>query len=97
MKFSFHPSAKKELNEAIDYYESFQAGLGTQFSNEVYSAIRRIIRLPEAWTRMSENTRRCQTDRFPYGIIYQITDYEIVIIAIMQLNRKPNYWTNRIS
>ena len=54
MKFSFHPSAKMELNEAIDYYKRFQAGLGTQFSNEAYSAIKRIIRLPEAWTRMSE-------------------------------------------
>jgi len=97
MKFSFHPSAKMELNEAIDYYERCQTGLGAEFSNEVYSAIRSIVRLPEAWTRMSENTRRCQTDRFPFGVIYQIIDSEIVIIAIMQLNRKPNYWKNRIS
>jgi len=28
MSFSFHPDAEKEFNQAIDYYESLQHGLG---------------------------------------------------------------------
>jgi len=34
--------------------------------------------------------------RFPYGVIYQIAEGWIIIIAIMQMNRKPDYWKERI-
>ena len=95
MKYSFHPSAKNELNEAIDYYEECQRGLGVEFTKEIYLTIHRIIEYPKAWSPLSHNTRRCLINRFPYGIIYQILDKEILIIAVMQLNRKPTYWKNR--
>jgi len=96
MKYSFHPSAKIELQKAINYYEECQPGLGLEFAREIYSTIQRIIHFPEAWSKLSKNTRRCLTNRFPYGVIYQITEDEIFIIAIMQLNREPDYWKKRI-
>ena len=97
MKYLFHPAAKKEFYETIDYYEDCQMGLGLEFVKELYNAIDRIIRFPDAWPQFSNNTRRCLTNRFPFGIIYQIINNEIFIIAIMQLNRKPNYWKKRIN
>jgi len=39
MKYSFHPSAKNEFNEAIDYYDDCQAGLGKEFAKEIFSTI----------------------------------------------------------
>ena len=96
MKYSFHAFAKIELKEATHYYETCQKGLGDQFLKEIRTTIQRIIELPEAWTPLSKNTRRCLTKRFPYGIIYQIENNTIFIIAIMQMNREPNYWKNRI-
>ena len=81
MKYSFHPSAKIELQKAINYYEGCQPGLGLEFAREVYSTIQRIIHFPEAWSKLSKNTRRCLTNRFPYGVIYQITEDEIFIIG----------------
>jgi len=95
MKYSFHPSAQFELNEAIAYYEECRRGLGLAFAKEVSSTIHRIIQFPEAWSPLSENTRRCVTNRFPYGIIYQIIGDEILILAVTQLNRKPGYWQDR--
>jgi plasmid stabilization system protein ParE len=95
MRYSFHPLALAELNEAIDYYEELQTGLGLEFAKEIFSSTQRIIDFPAAWSSLSQNTRRCLVNRFPYGIIYQILDNEIIIIAVMQLNRKPSYWENR--
>jgi len=95
MIYSFHPLAVAELNEAIDYYEELQSGLGLEFAKEIFSCIQRVIEFPTAWSSLSPNTRRCLLNRFPYGIIYQILDNEILIIAVMQLNRKPSYWEGR--
>ena len=39
MKYSFHPSAKVEFNEAIDYYDDCQDGLGKEFAKEIFSTI----------------------------------------------------------
>ena len=41
MSFAFHPEAEKEFNEAIDYYEDIELGLGYDFALEVLSAIKR--------------------------------------------------------
>jgi hypothetical protein len=96
MRYSFHPDAKRELFKAIDYYEGCKDGLGLEFTKEVYSTIQRIVHFPKAWSKLSKNTRRCFTNRFPYGVVYQIANHEIIIIAIMQLNKKPDYWRKRL-
>jgi len=31
-----------------------------------------------------------------YGIIYQIMDTEILVIAVANLHRNPDYWKDRI-
>ncbi len=96
MKYSFHPTAEKELNEAVDYYNERQSGLGLEFAKEIYRTIQSILSFPDSWAPLSENTRRCLTNRFPYGVIYQATAKEVFIIAVMQLNRDPEYWRDRI-
>ena len=95
MKYRFHPEAEAELNDAVDYYDACQEGLGLEFAREVHSAIENICDFPLAWAPLSQNTRRCLLRRFPYGVVYQLKAGEIVIIAIMQLNRKPDYWRKR--
>jgi hypothetical protein len=96
MKYSFHPEAKKEFLEAISYFEECRSDLGLEFSKEVFSTIQRIVHFPSAWSKFSENTRRCLTNRFPYGVIYQIIEEEIIVIGVMQLNREPDHWKKRI-
>ena len=95
MNHAFHPEAKAELNEAVDYYDGCQSGLGLVSAREVQTAIQNILGYPEAWTPLSKNTRRGPVHRFPYGVLYQITGGAILIIAIMQLNRRPGYWKGR--
>ena len=96
MKYSFHPSAKIELDQAADYYESCEPGLGIQFADEVYVAIQRIIAFPTAWSSLSSRTRACLTNRFPYRIIYQIAPNNIRIVALAHLSRRPGYWNDRL-
>jgi hypothetical protein len=96
MKFYFHPDAEAEFNRTVEYYEQFQLGLGLEFAEEVYATITRIIQYPDAWAALSKNSRRCLVSRFPYGVIYQIKSRSLRIIAVAHLNRRPNYWKERL-
>ncbi|QDF29760.1 hypothetical protein [Halarcobacter anaerophilus] len=51
---------------------------------------------PKAWQILEGDIRRCLINRFPFGIIYYKKENQIIILAVMQLNRKPDYWTSRI-
>jgi toxin ParE1/3/4 len=92
MKYAFHPEAQDEFLLAIDYYESREPGLGQDFSIEVHSAIETILSYPNAWPILKDDIRRCQTRRFPYGVIYSQDDDVIFVLAVMHLHRDPEYW-----
>ena len=96
MKISFLEIAQIELDDAIDYYNYEAPGLGDAFLIEVLHALNRIGKFPEAWHRNSKRTRRCQTRRFPYGIIYQVLEDEILVVAVANLHRRPDYWKDRL-
>jgi plasmid stabilization system protein ParE len=96
MPYDFHPDAKQELDDAVAYYDNISREMGDAFLAEVERAISRIEQFSEAWTQLSKNTRRCRVASFPYGIIYAIREQRILIVAVMHLQRQPNYWTNRI-
>lgn len=95
MNVKFLDEAQFELDEAIEYYNNELEGLGDRFLREVINTIERIIEFPEAWHPLSENTRRCQTRHFPYGLIYSNLDNIILIISVSNLHREPNHWQDR--
>jgi len=95
MTFSFHPEAYAELFNSINHYEECETGLGYDFSIEVYASVQNILEYPKAWPILDDHIRRCQTNRFPYGILYSIEKNEIFILAVMNLHRKPDYWKHR--
>jgi toxin ParE2 len=96
MRIRFLDIAQIELDQAIEYYNYESPGLGDEFLTEVLKVIDRIGEFPEAWHRLSKRTRRCQTRRFPYGIIYQIREEEILVVAVANLHRRPDYWKERL-
>jgi plasmid stabilization system protein ParE len=94
----FHSAAERELRQAVDYYNDQQPDLGYEFAAEVEEAVERIRNSPDAWAWISQqdNLRRCQTHRFPYGLIYQVQPNRVLIIAVMHLKRRPGYWNDRL-
>ncbi|MFC3120184.1 type II toxin-antitoxin system RelE/ParE family toxin [Agaribacter flavus] len=95
MKTRFLSIAATELDDAYSYYESVHVGLGRTFIEEFESTLVRLKRNPEAWQRLSKFTRRCLMNKFPHSVIYQIRVDEILIVAVANNHRKPNYWAER--
>ena len=92
MRVSFHPEAEAEFNEALDYYEGIEPGLGTDFALELHSAVKRAVDLPKAWSVLQGEVRRSLVKRFPFGVLYAEEQGEVFIVAVMNLHRAPKYW-----
>jgi toxin ParE2 len=97
LKTRFLLTARRELREAVSYYNAQLPRLGEEFRDEVWETVRRIKEFPKAWHPLGGLIRRCQMHRFPYGVIYEASEDEIVIIAIANLHRKPGYWRSRVN
>ena len=96
MTVRFLPAARQELADAVAWYDQQRDGLGDELLREFRLAVGRIQVFPRAWPALSVRTRRCRTSRFPYGVVYQIRDDGILVVAIMHLSRKPGYWQDRL-
>lgn len=96
MKIDFLASATAEFKDAIAHYNLQSEGLGFEFAAEVKRTLERIVQYPEAWSPLSKRTRRCRTNRFPYGVIYQIRGEITLVVAIMHLSRDPRMWEYRL-
>lgn len=97
MRVEFLDSAEAELVDAVVYYNKESEGLGFEFAAEVNRTIGRILAYPTAWAAISKRTRRCRTNRFPYGVLYQIRGEMILIVAVMHLRRNPTSWRKHLA
>jgi hypothetical protein len=95
MRPEFAQAAREEFLDSIAYYELQQAGLGLAFSEQVYAAIERILEFPEGWTPLDGTFHRCLVKQYPYALIYTVIDQRVLIVAVMNLHRKPDYWRSR--
>ena len=92
----FHPAAKQEVEEAVEWYENERHDLGKRFAQAVDEAIGRLERFPMWGTEIVPGIYRVLVKKFPYGVLYAIKDETLVVYAIAHLHRKPGYWRGRI-
>ena len=96
MRLRFLSLAKKELDEAVMYYDHQLPGLGFRFFQEISSGVQRIQFMPDAWTKVGDQTRRCLLKSFPYAIYYVIESDQIIVTAVAHLHRDPEYYRTRM-
>ena len=94
--FRFLAAARKELLDEIRYYGAAQEGLGVRFEKAVAAAVRRAVANPEHGAARSKRTRRMLVKGFPFGIVYRITDATVLIVAVADSRRRPEYWAERL-
>jgi toxin ParE1/3/4 len=94
-RVSYHRLARRELNEAAQFYNSESLGLGSAFLDEVERCTRAIADYPEAGPLIIGTIRRRLVLRFPYALLYSIKSDRLRVLAVMNLKRRPMYWVGR--
>lgn len=92
----FHPEARRELQDAANYYDVGCQGLGEIFLDAVEHARWLIYSNPLGWKKIRGDVRRHLLRRFPYGIICHADERRLFILAVMHLHRRSDYWVKRL-
>lgn len=98
MKFRLviEDEARRDFDEAVEWYEQQQAGLGDTFIDEMEAVIARVLERPAAGAGVpyapSLDVRWRLAPRFPYAVIYRIEESTIRVFAFAHLSRKPGFW-----
>ena len=87
--------AQDELDDTFESYEYEKENLGHDFIQEIINTLRLIKTYPDIWSKSSDHTQRCLVKGFPYGILYQKVDSTILVIAIVNLRKKPTHWATK--
>lgn len=96
MSLIWNDGARLELIEAASYYSQIDGELGGQFGAAVEAAIVRIFSNPHMHRRFKGEMRKVRVERFPYALVYRIEENGLHLVAVMHLNRKPDYWSGRV-
>ncbi|MBI1871628.1 MAG: type II toxin-antitoxin system RelE/ParE family toxin [Chlamydiae bacterium] len=96
MKIIIAKLAQQEFDEAKEYYEIEQAGLGRRFEQEIRQSLLRIKQFPLGWPMEEREVRRYLVHKFPYKILYSVQEKEMVVLAFAHFHRRPGYWIERV-
>ena len=91
----YHPAAIDELIDAARFYESRQTDLGYRFLDAVDVALEAIQKSPLMWGTDKLGRRKYHIKKFPYFLVYKISDKFVHILAVANTSRKPDYWKSR--
>jgi len=95
MRVCLLPEAEKELFKAAQWYSQQAVGLDYEFIRCIDEATARIVRAPLMFPVVHRDKRRIIVKRFPYSIIFDVTEDEILIYAIFHFSRSPKRWKRR--
>lgn len=92
---AFRKQARRELDEAGDWYEKERAGLGMEFLSEIHLLTQRIANTPEQFPVLYRDVRKAVARRFPYCIYFRERNQHIVVLAVFHSARNPAVWQQR--
>jgi hypothetical protein len=91
----FIAPARREFLKEVGYYNEQQPGLGAEFAEEVEAATTRALAFPDSGSPATKNTRRVFVNRFPFSIVYRAGSDGIMVFAVANHSRLPEYWASR--
>jgi plasmid stabilization system protein ParE len=92
------PAAYADIDDAAEWYEERQPGLGIEFARTVIEAIDGLATNPLIH-RLRDRRRKVRwflPPRFPYRICYRVDSNLITVFAILHSARHDRHWKKRL-
>lgn len=82
--------AVADMQEAYDWYEQQQEGLGNRFLDAIDETAKEIALFPFAYSSRHKNTREKLAAPFPYIVIYTVAYDAVLVQAVFAARKKPS-------
>ena len=89
------PAAAAELADAVGWYESRRAGLGSELLVAVAVAIQSAAGSPGRHPLLHGPVRAARVRRFPYSVLFIDEPPAITVLAVFHARRNPLVWHSR--
>jgi len=94
--FRIRSEAREEIDTAFDWYYRRSPEAAYAFLAEIIASLAQIASHPQLYPSFTKNTHRRILERFPYSVIFQEREDDILVVALAHAKRRPNYWTHRL-
>ena len=96
MKIVIQSSALADLAEGFDFYEEKEPGLGSYFLDSLCSDIDSLQLYAGIHIIHFGKYHRLLSKRFPYGIYYLVQENTVLVRAVLDLRRAPQWIKQRL-
>jgi len=96
MRVRILSAVELELAASAHFYASRSRALARRFVLAVMHTIDAVRAHPHSGGILRDDVRRLLVPRFPFAILYRIDPDEILVVAIMDVRREPDYWIDRL-
>jgi plasmid stabilization system protein ParE len=90
------PEAEIDSDQGYFWYESRRVGLGREFLTTVDACLQSISRNPKMYQTVYKGYRKAVVRRFPYAVIYEETEAEIIVYSVFDCRQSPKKWRERL-
>lgn len=80
----FHPGVEDDLESILGYYAERDPALPSRFRARLKEQVDGILLFPESGAPLFEAYRRELLKRFPYMVVYLVTDDRIDVLALVR-------------
>jgi hypothetical protein len=94
-RLAIRSDAVDEIANASAWYDEHGPGLGAEFLRAVDVAIEAVRRKPFQHPVVVRDLRRALLRRFPYSIIFAVSDDEVAVVALAHWRQNPRRWRTR--
>lgn len=82
-------AALLQLEESCLFYENRKKGLGFEFEQEIAEVLEIIEKNPLLFPLKFSDLREAVVKRFPFVIVYEIFEKQIIIVSIFHTKQHP--------
>jgi plasmid stabilization system protein ParE len=95
IRVNVQPRAQAEAEQAAEWYEAQQPGLGIEFVLELDAAIERAGETPLAYAQLYQEARRVLAHRFPFAVYFVYERDVVDVFAVLHQHRAESLWQSR--
>ena len=97
MRIVRHPGLADDIKEAAMHYADISERVLDVFWKELDCVLASIQKNPRSHHFASCGLRRANFKRYPYHILYEVTDDQVLLLVLRHDRRHPDYGLERIN